>query len=334
MTKKTILLTWGLGYIGSHTAVELYDAGYQCVIVDNLSNTSIDVLWNLEQLVWTQIPFCQWDIRDKGFLTNIFSRYQIDAVIHFAAKKAVGESMEQPFEYYDNNVQGSTILTQVMLEYGVRNLIFSGTCAIYSPHATAPYDEKAPIWPESVYAITKRMTEEMLDGLYKSQWLSSIILRYFNPIWNHDSALIGEIPRWVPQNLMPYLMQVINGTREYLSVYGDDYDTPDGTCIRDYIHVVDLAQAHVKALDYLLKQEWPMYDTINIGTGKGVSVLEMICAVEKVIDKQFPYRIVDRRLWDLPVVYGNVDKARHILSRQAQRSLEDGIRDMLNFYMK
>lgn len=329
--KKTILITWGLGYIWSHTIVELANSWYTLVIIDNLSNTYHEVLAQLETLTGTNLPFFQGDIRDKSFLESVFSQYSFDAVLHFAAKKSVSESMELPFEYYDNNVQGTLILTQVMVSYGVRNLLFSGTCAVYAPSTLAPYDEQSAVWPESVYAISKRMTEELCEGLYKTQSLSTLVLRYFNPIGNHSSGSIGEQPRGVPQNLMPYLIQVAQGNREELLVYGDDYDTPDGTCVRDYIHVLDLAQAHVKALDYLLRQEDYIYDIINIGTGTGTSVLEMIHHAEQIIGKAFPYRIVERRSWDLAVVYGKVEKAEQLLWRRAQKTISDGIHDMLSF---
>lgn len=323
-----------MGYIGSHAIVELYSAWYQTVIIDNLSNTTLGVLWSIKKLVWVDIPYYDWDIRDQDILSTIFTNHKIDAVMHFAAKKAVWESMEMPFEYYDNNINGSIALTRAMDHHGVKYLIFSGTCAVYSPTETAPYNEKSAIWPESVYAITKRICEELFEWLYKSGKLSTLVLRYFNPIGNHESASIGEVPIGVPQNLMPYLMQVINGKREELFVYGNNYDTSDGTCIRDYIHVVDLAQAHVKALEYLLSQKWQFYDIINVGTGKGTSVLEMIHHVESVIGYKFPYRIVDRRSGDLAIVYGNVDKARQVLGWEAKYSLWDGIRDMIRFYNK
>ena len=332
MSTKNILITGWLWYIGSHTIVELYDAGYQVVIIDNLSNSSSNVLARLEKLTQQKLPYYQWDIRDEVILGQIFEDYQINAVIHFAAKKSVSESMEQPFEYYDNNLNGTLTLTRMMDKYGVRNLLFSGTCAVYSPDEQPPYHEKSLVWPESVYAITKRMDEELFEGLYKTNHLSTLVLRYFNPIGNHESALIGEVPHGVPQNLMPYLMQVINGTRTELSIYGDDYDTIDGTAVRDYIHVVDLAQAHVKALDYLLSREESYYDIINIWTGQGTSVMQMIQAVESVTWAPFAYRIVDRRSGDLPLVYGDVRKAQEVLWRKAQKSLDDGIRDMLKFY--
>ncbi len=329
---KNILITGWLGYIGSHAVVALHEAGYTPIIIDNLSNCESSVHERLEQLTNTQINCYIGDIRDGEFLRSILRAHPIHAVIHFAAMKAVGESMEIPFDYYDNNVHGSIMLTRIMDEFAVRHLIFSSTCALYSPACEAPYDETMPTAPESVYAMTKLMMEQAFTWLYKAGKLSVAILRYFNPIGNHPSGTIGEVCKGVPQNLMPYLMQVVQGQRDYLSVYGSDYLTRDGTCIRDYIHVIDLVEAHVHALDRLLHQEIDICETINLGTGTGTSVLEMIHAVEEVIGHKFPYKVVNRRAGDLPEVYGNVDKAKKILWREAKKSIADWVRDMLRFY--
>lgn len=329
---KNILVTGWLGYIGSHAVVTLHEAGYTPIIIDNLSNCEYSVHERLEELTNTTIACHIGDIRDGDFLRSVFRAHPIDAVIHFAAMKSVGESMEIPFDYYDNNVNGSITLTRIMDEYKVRHLIFSSTCAVYSPACKAPYDETMPTAPESVYAMTKLMMEQAFTWLYKAGKLSVAILRYFNPIGNHPSAIIGEVPQWVPQNLMPYLMQVVQGKREYLSVYGDNYPTRDGTCIRDYIHVMDLVEAHIAALERLLWQENNICEIVNLGTGTGTSVLEMIHAVEEMIEHPFPYKIVNRRAGDLPEVYGNVDKAKKLLWREARRSIADGVRDMVRFY--
>ncbi len=329
---QNILITGWLGYIGSHAVVALQEAGHTPIIIDNLSNCESSVHQRLEQLTNTKIRCHVGDIRDGEFLRSVFEAQPIDAVIHFAAMKSVSESMEIPFEYYDNNVNGSITLTRIMDEYKVRHLIFSSTCAVYSPACPAPYDETMPTAPESIYAMTKLMMEQAFIGLAKVGKLSVAMLRYFNPIGNHPSGTIGELPQWVPQNLMPYLMQVVQGQREYLSVYGDNYPTSDGTCIRDYIHVMDLVEAHVKTLDRLTNQEEDICEIINLGTGKGTSVLEMIHAVEEVIWQTLPYKIVDRRSGDLPEVYGNVTKAKKILWRETTRSIADGVRDMVKFY--
>lgn len=329
---KNILVTGWLGYIGSHAVIALHEAGYNPIILDNLSNCESSVHQRLEELTNTSLPCHIGDIRDGDFLRGVFSSHAIDAVIHFAAKKSVGESMEMPFDYYDNNVNGSITLTRIMDEFQVRHLIFSSTCALYSPACQAPYDETMPTAPESVYAMTKLMMEQAFTWLHKAGKLSVAILRYFNPIGNHPSGLIGEVCKGVPQNLMPYIMQVINGKREFLSVYGNDYTTRDGTCIRDYLHVMDLVEAHVKALDWLLTQEKDICEIINLGTWTGTTVLEMIQVVEEIIGHSFSYKIVNRRSGDLPEVYGNVDKAKKALWRQATRSIADGVRDMLEFY--
>ncbi len=329
---KNILITGWLGYIGSHAVVALYEAGYTPIIIDNLSNCESSVHQRLEQLTNTKIGCYIGDIRDEEFLRSVFEIQPIDAVIHFAAMKSVSESMEIPFEYYDNNVNGSITLTRIMDEYKVRHLIFSSTCAVYSPACPAPYDETMPTAPESIYAMTKLMMEQAFTGLHKAGKLSVAILRYFNPIGNHPSGIIGELPQWVPQNLMPYLMQVVQGQREHLSVYGDHYPTRDGTCIRDYIHVMDLVEAHVETLDRLINQEKDICEIINLGTGKGTSVLEMVHAVEEVIGQTLPYKIVNRRSGDLPEVYGNVTKVKKILWRETTRSIADGVRDMVKFY--
>lgn len=329
---KAILVTGGLGYIGSHAVVGLYEAWYTPIILDNLSNCESSVHQALEELTQTNIACHIGDIRDADFLRSVFASHRIDAVIHFAAKKAVGESMEIPFDYYDNNVTGSINLTRIMDEFDVRHLIFSSTCTVYNSSYLAPYNENTPTAPESIYAMTKLMMEQAFTGLYQTGKLSVAILRYFNPIGNHPSGKIGEVCKGIPQNLMPYLMQVVQGKREFLSVYGNDYPTRDGTCIRDYLHVMDLVEAHVTALERLVGQESNICETMNLGTGKWTTVLEMIHATEEVVGHSILFKIVDRRAGDIPTIYGNVEKAKSILWREATRTIAEGIKDMMKFY--
>ena len=330
----TILVTWWLWYIWSHTVVVLLKAWYKIVIIDNCSNSSLDVVDGIEQIAVIRPLLYQWDIGDESLLETIFTDHTIDAVIHFAAKKAVGESMEVPFDYYHNNITGTQNLLRMMDRYSVRNIIFSSTCAVYNPINQPPYTENMSTWPESVYGITKRIDEEMMEWLVLTKKLSACLLRYFNPIGNHPSGIIGESPTQKPQNIMPVIMEVLEWKRDYLTVFGDQYPTRDGSCIRDYIHVMDLAEAHVQALEWLLHQSSPLCEIINLGTWTGTTVLEMIKAVEEALKISLPYKIVDARTGDLPAVFGNCDKAKQLLWRSTKRSLAEGIQDMWKFRNK
>ncbi len=337
----TILLTWWLWYIGSHCAVVLIQAWYDVVIIDNITNSNPNVLDGTEQITAIRPVWYQGDICDADVLAEIFVTHQIDAVIHFAAKKSVGESMEIPHEYYHNNITGTQTLLRVMDDHSVRNIVFSSTCAVYSPINVPPYTEEMSTGPESVYGMTKRINEEMIQWLVLAGKLDACVLRYFNPIGNHHSGLIGENPSQVPQNIMPIIMEVLEWKREYLTVFGDQYDTRDGTCIRDYIHVMDLAEAHVEALERLQIKNWKLriknlwiYEIVNLGTGSGTTVLEMVQAVEQALWKKLPYQIVAPRSWDLPAVYGDCSKAKKLLWRETNRTITQGVKDMWEFRKK
>lgn len=332
--KKTILLTGWLWYIWSHTATALLESWYHVIIIDNCSNASPKVLDAIEDITKQRPVFYQGDVTNETILQTIFSDHNIDAVIHFAAKKAVGESMEIPLEYYHNNITGTQTLLRIMDQNHVRTIIFSSTCAVYSDDNQPPYTEAMPTKPESVYAITKRINEEMIEWLVLSGKLSACILRYFNPIGNHPSAKIGEDPSQTPLNIMPLIMDVCEQKRDKLLVFWNTYPTPDGTCIRDYLHVMDLAEAHVVALERLLNQPQYIYDIFNLWTGNGSSVLELITSVQETLWISLPYEIIEKRAGDLPMVYGNCDKAKQILWRTTKRTLQEAILDTWNFRMK
>lgn len=328
----TILLTGGAGYIGSHTAVELLQSGYDVVIVDNLHNSSKEAVRQIEHITGKSIAFYESDIRDKSGLDEVFTRHKIDAVIHFAGLKAVGESVQQPLEYYDANVYGSVVLFQKMLEYGVAKLVFSSSATVYGS-ASFPYIEtaQAGIDITNPYGQTKYMVEEIMrDTATSNPGLQFIALRYFNPVGAHKSGSIGEDPSGVPNNLMPFVAQTAAGKREKLSIFGNDYDTPDGTCRRDFIHVLDLAKGHLAALEHLK----PGFDAINLGSGYGTSVLELVHAFEKVSHVQIPYEFAPRRSGDLPEYYANVEKAEKILDWQAQETIEDMCADTWRWQSK
>ena len=334
-----ILITWGLGYIGSHTAVVFANAWYDVVIVDNLSNTDIGVLDRINSLVTKPVSFYQCDLRDKVDLSKVFEQEQIDGVIHFAALKAVGDSCENPFLYYDNNIGGGNALYEVMQTYGVRKIVFSSSCTVYdSMHNEPPYDESTSFKTINPYGSTKLMAEIILQDLATHLWFQVVALRYFNPIGAHPSGIIGENPRGVPSNLLPYIYGVLLWTYPELRVWWNDYPTPDGTCIRDYLHVMDLAEAHLEAFKILLEgflaklgdKNWT-FDVINLGTGKGTSVMEMIEITEKVTWKKLPYTIQPRRAGDAVSVYANADKALKVLWWKSSRSVEDAVRDGWNF---
>ena len=323
-----ILVTGGLGFIGSHTVVELQNEGFEVVAIDNLSNSSIEVLDGIEKIAGKKPIFENIDLREKSAVQNFFKKHQdIIGVIHFAASKAVGESVENPLLYYENNINSLVYLLQELANLPQANFIFSSSCTVYGQAEKMPITEDASVQPaNSPYGNTKQIGEEIINDVAKVTNINAVLLRYFNPIGSHSSAEIGELPIGTPQNLVPFITQTAAGLRKELSVYGNDYPTPDGTCIRDYIHVVDLAKAHVLALQRLLgNQNLEKVETFNLGTGKGSSVLEVITAFEKVSGQKLPYKIVGRREGDVISAYANTDKANKVLGWEASFSLEDAL---------
>ena len=329
--KGTILVTGGTGYIGSHTTVELIQAGYQVISIDNLSNSNIEVLDGIEAITGIRPIFYEADCNDEAAIERIFTAHpSIQGVIHFAASKAVGESVQKPLLYYKNNLLSLIVLLEAMQRHGTKGIVFSSSCTVYGQPEILPVTEEAPIQVAlSPYGNTKQINEEILnDVVYAGVPYKVIRLRYFNPIGAHPSALIGELPNGVPQNLIPYLTQTAAGIRQQLSVFGDDYNTPDGSCIRDYINVVDLAKAHVIAIERMLddsKGSEPL-ETFNIGTGRGVSVLELIHTFEAVTGVKVPHKIVGRREGDIEKVWADPTKANTILGWEAKESLADTLR--------
>ena len=323
----SILVTGGLGYIGSHTIIELINQNEEVVCIDNLSNSQEDVLDGIEQITGIRPAFEKVDLRDFDATEEVFKKYpKISGIIHFAASKAVGESVQKPLLYYHNNIVSLINLLSLMPKYNVKGIIFSSSCTVYGQPDVLPATEETPIKKaESPYGNTKQINEEIIvDTIKSGSPIKSIILRYFNPIGAHPTALIGEMPNGVPQNLIPYLTQTAMGIREQLSVFGDDYDTPDGSCIRDYIYVVDLAKAHVCAMTRIMENEsQEPVEVFNIGTGKGTSVLELIHAFENATGVKLNYKIVDRRAGDIEKVWGNVDKANKVLGWKSETPLED-----------
>ena len=315
-----ILVTGGLGYIGSHTCVELIAAGHQPVALDNLSNADLSVLGRVEQITGQPLPFIQADIRDRAALDAAFAAHGFEAVIHFAGLKAVGESVAQPLRYYDNNVSGSVALFETMQKHGVKTLVFSSSATVYGDPASVPIREDFPLSATNAYGRSKLFIEEILRDLFQSDpsWHIAL-LRYFNPAGAHESGLIGEEPSGIPNNLLPYIAQVAEGRRAHLSVYGADYPTPDGTGLRDYIHVVDLAIGHVKTLSKLATG--PGVVTYNLGTGRGNSVLEMVRAFERASGKAVPYQIVARRPGDIAACYADPSLAQAELGWKAERDV-------------
>ncbi|HEY0045111.1 MAG TPA: UDP-glucose 4-epimerase GalE [Flavobacterium sp.] len=323
-----ILVTGGLGFIGSHTVVELQNEGFDVVIIDNLSNSSEDVLKGITAITGKSPEFEKMDLREKSAVENFFKKHSdVSGVIHFAASKAVGESVEQPLLYYENNIASLVYLLQQLQAKPESHFIFSSSCTVYGQAKEMPITENAPVQAAmSPYGNTKQMGEEIITDTCKVSNINAILLRYFNPIGAHPSAEIGELPMGVPQNLVPFITQTAMGLRKELSVYGDDYPTPDGTAVRDYIHVVDLAKAHVTALQRLIdKKNTEKVETFNLGTGTGSSVLEVINAFEKVSGKKLPYKIVGRREGDITSAYANTDKANTVLGWKAQSTLEEAI---------
>ncbi|WP_296824732.1 UDP-glucose 4-epimerase GalE [Sulfurovum sp.] len=323
---STILVTGGAGYIGSHTVVLLIEAGYDVVVFDNFCNASRESIKRVEKITGEEITVIEGDIRSRKDLKKVFESRTIDSVIHFAGLKAVGESVEQPLRYYDNNVYGTVSLCEVMAEYGCRSIVFSSSATVYGDPHTTPIKEDFPLFATNPYGRSKLFIEEILRDLYVSdnRW-KIVLLRYFNPVGAHESGTIGEDPSGIPNNLMPFIAQTAVGKREYLSVFGDDYDTHDGTGVRDYIHVVDLAEGHVKALDRINSFNAVM--TINLGTGKGYSVLDMVKAFEKASGKEVPYRIAPRRAGDIAKCYADPSYAKEILGWEAKKGIEEMCKD-------
>lgn len=334
MKYMNILITGGAGYIGSHTVIELIKAQHDILVLDNFANSSVKSLNAAKQITEQDIPFIQGDIRDRTCLDQIFTQHKIDAVIHFAGLKAVGESVQKPLEYYDNNVSGSINLLEAMRDANIFKFVFSSSATVYGNPAEIPISEACPTGnPTNPYGMSKLMVERILEDLAKSDNRWSIArLRYFNPIGAHPSGLVGENPNGIPNNLMPFITQVAVGKLKELSVFGSDYDTHDGTGVRDYIHVVDLAQGHLAALNYLDNHNG--CHTWNLGTGKGYSVLDMIKAFERKNNLQVPYRLVSRRPGDIAECWSNPTKALNELGWQAQYSLEDMVKHSWNWQQK
>ena len=323
----TILITGGAGYIGSHTALELLNEGYDVVVYDNLCNSSRESLRRVEELTVKQIRFYEGEMQNKKALTDMFKEQRIDAVIHCAALKAVGESVQKPLEYYQNNISGTLTLLKVMREVGVKNIVFSSSATVYGSPEEMPITEACPKGQcTNPYGWTKSIMEQIMSDVQKADpsW-NVILLRYFNPVGAHKSGRIGEDPKGIPNNLMPYISQVAVGKLEKLGVFGNDYDTPDGTGVRDYIHVVDLAIGHVKAINYIFTN--PGLDVINLGTGQGYSVLDMVKAFSKACGKEIPYEIKPRREGDIAMCYADPSKAAKVLGWKAERGLDEMCED-------
>jgi UDP-glucose 4-epimerase len=335
-----VLVTGGAGYIGSHTCLELLEAGHSVVVLDNLSNSSFESLSRVKKITGKTLEFVQGDIRDRSCLKKVFTDYNITSVIHFAGLKAVGESCEMPMHYYDNNVYGTIVLTQEMDKAGVKKLVFSSSATVYGDPETLPLTEDMPLSATNPYGRSKLMIEDMFRDLQEADKLNKptqawavTLLRYFNPVGAHQSGLIGEDPNGKPNNLMPFITQVAVGKREQLSVFGGDYDTPDGTGVRDYIHVVDLAKGHVKAIS-ALERGLCGVQAINLGTGNGLSVLQLVKAFEHENQKSIPYQTVDRRAGDIAACYANASKALDILGWQAELDVNAMVKDSWHWQSK
>jgi UDP-glucose 4-epimerase len=321
MTKKTILITGGTGYIGSHTAVQLLEADYQVIMLDNLSNSKADVVQRVEKISGKKVSFIQGDIRDDQCLHQVFQNNPIDAVIHFAGLKAVGEGQSQPMRYYDNNVSGSLSLFQAMQSFGVKTLLFSSSATVYGDDGVGKYHEQSALSPSNVYGQTKYMVEQILRDIQASDasWRVGI-LRYFNPVGAHPSGYIGEDPNGIPNNLMPYIAKVASGELTHLNVFGNDYPTPDGTGLRDYIHIQDLAAGHLESLRYMLEKNTSI--TVNLGTGQPHSVLELVHAFEQVTEQSVPYQITQRRAGDVAICYADPSLAKTLMGWQAKYNIQ------------
>ncbi len=330
-----ILLPGGAGFIGSHTAVELLNAGREIIIIDNFSNSKPQVLDAIKKITGKDFKFYEMDYMDREKLEKVFEENEIEAVMNFAGYKAVGESIQKPIEYYTNNISGALVVLDTMRKYNCKKFIFSSSATVYGDPEVIPITEECKTGgTTNPYGTTKLFIEQILKDIYKSDNTWDIcILRYFNPVGAHESGLIGEEPQGIPNNLMPYIARVAVGTLKELSVFGNDYDTPDGTGVRDYIHVVDLAKGHVKALEKLEKEEKGLY-IYNLGTGKGYSVLDMVKAFEKATSKKVPYKIAPRRAGDIATCYADPKKAKEELGWQAEKTLEDMCLDSWNYIQK
>ena len=333
---NTILVTGGLGFIGSHTVVELQNAGYHVIIIDNLYNSKMEVLDQITEITGIKPSYFNIDLRNKEEVHAFFNSHQIDGIIHFAASKAVGESVKNPLLYYENNIATLVYILQEMKTHQIPNFIFSSSCTVYGQADELPITENAPVKPaESPYGNTKLIGEEIIAQSCHATHLKAIALRYFNPIGAHESAKIGELPLGVPQNLIPYITQTAAGIRKELSVFGDDYPTPDGTAIRDYIHVVDLAKAHIAALERLIKGiNKKEFEVFNIGTGKGSSVLEVIKTFEKINQLHLSYKIVERRKGDITAAYADTTLANKELGWKAEKTLEEALHSAWRWQQK
>lgn len=335
--KGKILVTGGTGYIGSHTVCELHAASYEVVVIDNLSNSNIEVLDGIEKISGKRPVFVKGDCTDMATLRKLFEDNPgIKAIINFAASKAVGESVQKPLLYYRNNLNTLTNLLELMPEFGVKGFVFSSSCTVYGEPDVNPVTEESPIKKAtSPYGNTKQISEEIIeDYIHSGAPIKSIILRYFNPVGAHPSAEIGELPNGVPQNLIPYLTQTAMGIRKELSVFGNDYNTPDGYCIRDFINVVDLAKAHVCAVDRMLEKDGENLEIYNLGTGRGLSVMELITAFEKATGVKVPYKVVERRAGDIEKVWGDPSRANKVLGWKACATIEDTMRSAWNWQVK
>lgn len=334
---RKVLVTGGTGYIGSHTVVELQNSGYEPVIVDNLCNSSASIIDNIEKITGKKPAFEKVDCCDYESMDKVFAKYgDIEAIIHFAAYKAVGESCAKPLEYYENNLMSLINLLKLMPKYGVKGIVFSSSCTVYGQPDIVPVNEQSPIKPANCpYGNTKQISEEIIrDTITSGSPIKSILLRYFNPIGAHPTSLIGELPNGVPLNLVPYITQTAIGIREKLSVFGDDYNTSDGSCIRDYIDVVDLAKAHVLAISRMLDKDSEKVEVFNLGTGNGVSVLELVKEFEKSTGVTLNYQIVDRRPGDVEQVYADCKKANEILGWKATTPLDETLNNAWNWQKK
>ena len=325
-----ILVTGGAGYIGSHTCVELLNAGHEIVVLDNFSNSKPEALRRIQKITGKEFKSYEVDLLDRAGVERVFEQNKIDAVIHFAGLKAVGESCQVPLRYYHNNLTGTLVLCQVMEKHGCKRIVFSSSATVYGMHNPVPFKEEMPLSTTNPYGTTKLFIEQILTDLWKADnsW-SVALLRYFNPIGAHRSGLLGEDPNGIPNNLLPYISQVATGKLKELAVYGDDYPTPDGTGVRDYIHVVDLAVGHLKALDYIADKTG--VEAINLGTGVGYSVLEVVKAFERACGKPIPRHIAPRRAGDIATSYADATRAKELLGWTAQRSLDDMCADSWNF---
>ncbi|UTT43509.1 UDP-glucose 4-epimerase GalE [Exiguobacterium aurantiacum] len=330
MENYTLLVTGGAGYIGTHTTLQLLEAGHDVVVIDNLSNSNLEALRRVEALANRPVTFYEGDILDRTLLDDIFTGHSIDAVIHFAGLKAVGESVSEPLRYYENNVVGTTVLLHAMTDHGVKRIVFSSSATVYGLPETTPIDESFPLSATNPYGRTKLMIEDILRDVSVADPSWSIaLLRYFNPIGAHESGRIGEDPFDIPNNLMPYITQVAVGRLNELSVFGDDYDTPDGTGVRDYIHVVDLSDGHLKALDYVMANTGA--EAFNLGTGTGYSVLDLVHAFEAESGKDVPYQVTPRRPGDIGICFADPSKSQQMLGWEAKHDVRAMCRDAWNW---